>query len=170
MCCVYYATNMIRRRPGSALEYSDIPNRKYEGEFIKYDTRKYGSDFCVAYNVTRATGDFRDDGLEPISLVLHATSHYMREIEGQQMLYRKTFPLPIFNIPMMSFIQKDYGSNSFYFNPRIFERLVRRHKLKPDSSVRLVIGTDPYQFLCLWIELRVKLSNIFMKFIDVHRK
>ncbi|KAF1758550.1 hypothetical protein GCK72_015009 [Caenorhabditis remanei] len=85
MCCVYYATNMIRRHQGFSLQHStsDAPNRKYEGEYIKYETKKYGSDFCVAYNVTRATGDFRDDGLEPISLVLHATSHYMREIEGQ---------------------------------------------------------------------------------------
>ncbi|EFO89123.1 hypothetical protein CRE_21075 [Caenorhabditis remanei] len=86
MCCVYYATNMIRRRQGFSLQHStsDAPNRKYEGEYIKYETKKYGSDFCVAYNVTRASGDFRDDGLEPISLVLHATSHYMREIEGQR--------------------------------------------------------------------------------------
>ena len=77
----------IRLRQGFSLQgstsESDAPNRKYEGEYIKYETKKYGSDFCVAYNVTRATGDFRDDGLEPISLVLHATSHYMREIEGQ---------------------------------------------------------------------------------------
>ncbi|UMM30310.1 hypothetical protein L5515_012243 [Caenorhabditis briggsae] len=89
MCCVYYATNMIRHRPGFAVQHSGIsdseiyPNRKYEGEYIRYETKKYGQDFCVAYNVTRATGNFRDDGLEPISLVIHATSHFMREIEGQ---------------------------------------------------------------------------------------
>lgn len=56
---------------------------KEEGEYIRFEAQKYSLDFCVAYNVTQASGNFRDDGLEPISLVIHATSHYMRDIEGQ---------------------------------------------------------------------------------------
>uniref|UniRef100_A0A8R1DS14 I-beta-1,3-N-acetylglucosaminyltransferase n=1 Tax=Caenorhabditis japonica TaxID=281687 RepID=A0A8R1DS14_CAEJA len=52
-------------------------------KYIRFETEKYGSHFCVSYNVTKAGGNFRDDGLEPISLVIHATSNYMKEIEGQ---------------------------------------------------------------------------------------
>ncbi|CAL2041278.1 unnamed protein product [Caenorhabditis brenneri] len=156
MCCVYFATNMIRHRQGYAIQYSDpdIPNRKYEGEFIKYDTKKYGSDFCVAYNVTRATGEFREDGLEPISLVLHATSHYMKEIEGQCSSRNWNGPISV-----SLFVDRTSSEAVEYLHE------VHRcsSKVNQKLSLHIVYRMSPFQKVCdpIFVKRSLRKCNTF---------
>uniref|UniRef100_A0A7I4YGZ7 I-beta-1,3-N-acetylglucosaminyltransferase n=1 Tax=Haemonchus contortus TaxID=6289 RepID=A0A7I4YGZ7_HAECO len=37
--------------------------------------------FCIAYNTTKATKSFREDGLEPITLATHSTSQYLNILD-----------------------------------------------------------------------------------------
>ncbi|WKY04295.1 hypothetical protein Q1695_005359 [Nippostrongylus brasiliensis] len=48
-----------------------------------YHTTTHNGKFCVAFNVTKAEGSFRQDGLEPITLAIHTTTQYLHILDEQ---------------------------------------------------------------------------------------
>ncbi|KAK5977986.1 hypothetical protein GCK32_019466 [Trichostrongylus colubriformis] len=46
-------------------------------------TTTYRKKFCIAFNVTKASKSFREEGLEPITLATHSTSQYLNILDQQ---------------------------------------------------------------------------------------
>ncbi|KAK5978900.1 hypothetical protein GCK32_019264 [Trichostrongylus colubriformis] len=44
-------------------------------------TAIYRKKFCIAFNITKASKSFREDGLEPITLATHSTSQYLNILD-----------------------------------------------------------------------------------------
>uniref|UniRef100_A0A1I7T7M1 Helitron_like_N domain-containing protein n=3 Tax=Caenorhabditis tropicalis TaxID=1561998 RepID=A0A1I7T7M1_9PELO len=55
--------------------------------FTIIQTEMYDEQYCTAYNLLEATEEFRDDGLEPVTLATHATSDMMKTLEKMVPMY-----------------------------------------------------------------------------------
>ncbi|CAI5447596.1 unnamed protein product [Caenorhabditis angaria] len=106
---------------------------------IRFETQKYSTHFCVAYNVTKASGNFRADGLEPITLAIHATSHYMTTIEGQCSSRNWNGPISV------SLFVDRYSSNTVEY---IHEVHRCSSKINQKLSVHIVYRMAPFQTTC----------------------
>uniref|UniRef100_A0A1I7T7M5 PKD domain-containing protein n=1 Tax=Caenorhabditis tropicalis TaxID=1561998 RepID=A0A1I7T7M5_9PELO len=65
-------------------------------------TEMYDNQYCTGYNLLEGTEEFRDDGLEPITLTTHATSDMMRTLEKL---------LPMWDGPISVGVFVDYHSS-----------------------------------------------------------
>ncbi|CAB3409231.1 unnamed protein product [Caenorhabditis bovis] len=106
---------------------------------IRFKTIEHGSEFCVAFNVTQASSTFREDGLEPISLIMHATSHFMRDIETQCSTRNWNGPISVsLFIDQYSVDAVDYIHEVHRCSAKINSKL----------NVHVVYRKSPYQLEC----------------------
>ncbi|XGW31578.1 hypothetical protein V3C99_010049 [Haemonchus contortus] len=70
--CIYNYTQ-ISTRTTKRTDYIDTTRTIH--------TVTHRNKFCIAYNTTKATKGFREDGLEPITLATHSTSQYLNILD-----------------------------------------------------------------------------------------
>ncbi|CAD6195669.1 unnamed protein product [Caenorhabditis auriculariae] len=102
---------------------------------VAVQTERISYEFCVAYNVTKAHGRFRDDGLEPISLAIHTTSHYVYDVEEQCSTRSWNGPVSV-----ALFVDR--------FSSNAVDYLYDLHRCAPKMNLHVVYRLSAFQKKC----------------------
>ncbi|EFO99844.1 hypothetical protein CRE_18813 [Caenorhabditis remanei] len=76
------------------VEQPDFPDEISKNYSIK--TEIYEDQYCIGYNFLEGTDEFRDDGLEPVTLATHATSDMMGTLEKLVSMWHGPISVGIF--------------------------------------------------------------------------
>ncbi|KAF1752544.1 hypothetical protein GCK72_019099 [Caenorhabditis remanei] len=140
LCVVFvlilFAQN-IKLFTRSTRSIEKIPYIEKTSQNYSIQTENYDDQYCIAYNFLEATEQFREDGLEPITLATHATSDMMGTLE---------YLTSTWNGPISVGVFIDYHSS------QALEHLAEMHRcdieFRKKMSIHFAIRQSAFQTSC----------------------